>query len=142
MLWWLEFSTVTNKNLIFKYNKYNNIFYLSIQNYYYFLLLNKFNLNNLFFFLMDATILEKKYYLSLQTLFYDFKILLITNIKKNLTSVSNIYYSNCWVERELKEINKINFINLKDSRKLLLNYNYNSELVYSNYNNIINELKL
>ena len=81
---------------------------------------------------MDATILEKKYYLSLQTLFYDFKILLITNIKKNLTSVSNIYYSNCWVERELKEINKINFINLKDSRKLLLNYNYNSELVYSN----------
>lgn len=142
MLWWLEFSILTTQSISFKYNKYNNIYYLNIQNYYYFLLLNKFNLNTLFFFLLDCTILNKKYYLSIETLFYDFKILVSSNINKSLVSVSNIFFSNSWVERELKEVNRVNFINLKDSRKLLLNYNYNSELVYSNYNNIVNDLRL
>lgn len=47
-----------------------------------------------------------------------------------------------WIEREIKEFNQINFINLIDSRKLLLNYNYNLNLDYSNYNNIINDLKI
>lgn len=142
MLWWLEFSILTTQSISFKYNKYNNIYYLNMQNYYYFLLLNKFNLNTLFFFLLDCTILNKKYYLSIETLFYDFKILVSSNINKSLVSVSNIFFSNSWVERELKEVNRVNFINLKDSRKLLLNYNYNSELVYSNYNNIVNDLRL
>lgn len=60
----------------------------------------------------------------------------------NLISISNIYKSFGWVERELKESNNLVFKGLKDSRKLLLNYNYNINNHYINYNNIINDIKI
>jgi Ni,Fe-hydrogenase III component G len=41
----------------------------------------------------------------------------------NFSSLSNIYSSFTWVERELSEANNINFLNLKDSRRLLSDYN-------------------
>lgn len=40
----------------------------------------------------------------------------------NFLSISTIYPSFTWVERELSELNEINFLNLKDGRRLLTDY--------------------
>ena len=45
-------------------------------------------------------------------------------------------------ERENKEFNNIFFQNLNDTRKLLSNYNYNKNLQYNNFNNIINDINI
>ena len=44
-----------------------------------------------------------------------------TNIIK-FSSISSIYSSFTWVERELSELNEITFVNLKDGRRLLTDY--------------------
>ena len=48
----------------------------------------------------------------------------IDNTKNNINfiSISNIYSSFTWVERELSELNNITFVNLKDGRRLLTDY--------------------
>jgi Ni,Fe-hydrogenase III component G len=47
-----------------------------------------------------------------------------------------------WCEREVREFNKVNYVNLTDTRKLLSNYNYNENLQYNNFNNILNDIKV
>ena len=85
---------------------------------------------------------QKNYHIAFQSIFFDYKLLLKIQTKFLLHSISNVYKSNVWVERELKEFNDIFYFNMNDSRKLLLNYNYNKVLPYSQYNNIIEDIQL
>jgi Ni,Fe-hydrogenase III component G len=145
-IWWLEFSMLSTNNINFKYYYTNNIFFINLTNFFYFFLINKYNTLNTLFYCVDATINQDKnkkfYYVSYQSFFYDLKILCEIQFKNYLQSLSGIYHSHTWVERELKETNKVFFLNLVDTRKLLSNYNYNSTINYNNYNNIINDIKI
>jgi Ni,Fe-hydrogenase III component G len=145
-LWWLDYSILNTNSVNFKFSKYNNTFYLKLTNYFYFFILNKNNLNNLYFYILDNVLISnnniKNYYLSYQSIFFDFKILINTEITDNLQSLTSIYAGLSWPERECKEFNNINFFNLNDTRKLLSNYNYNTNLNYNNFNNIINDIQV
>lgn len=72
----------------------------------------------------------------------DFKILTKILFYNNLQSISQIYCGNTWVEREIREFYNILFFNLLDSRKLLSNYNYNHNLEYNQFNNIIYDINI
>lgn len=147
-LWWVDLNILNLDNINFKYSLINNIYYINInQNYfYYFFLLNYKNLNSLNFYILDImtfkSINVNNYYVAYQSIFFDFKILVETKFNNYINSISKIYKGVLWVERETKEFNNIQYINLNDSRKLLLNYNYNYQLQYNNFNNIINDLKI
>lgn len=52
---------------------------------------------------------------------------------KKLKSLSNLYKSTQWVERELQEFNYINFDGITDSRRLLTDYVYHKQLGVSSY---------
>lgn len=114
--------------------------------FYFFFLLNYKNLNSLNFYILDIitykNINTNYYFLAYQSIFFDFKILVETTFKDSINSLSKIYKGSLWIERETKEFNAIQYNNLTDTRKLLSNYNYNNELQYNNYNNIINDLKI
>ncbi len=146
-LWWLD-SYIMNTNIKFKYSQISNIYKINISSnfFFFFFLINKKNINNLLISNLDGVIVKnldlKKYYISLQSFFFDFKILIDISFTNYINSISLIYSGNSWLERELKEFNNVNFINLNDSRKLLLNYNYNNDLTYNNFNNIINDIKI
>jgi hypothetical protein len=140
-LWWLDFAIINNM-FVFKYSKYNDIFFLNLNYNFLFFILNKYNINNLFFYIVDSTIINNNYFLSYQSFFFDFKILISSKITNKVESLSNVYKGLSWVERENKEFNKINFLNLQDTRKLLSNYNYNDYNNYNNYNNIINDIQI
>lgn len=81
-------------------------------------------------------------YFSIQTFFFDLQIMLDIAFKNYIPSISKIYPGNCWSERELKEFNNIFFLNLLDNRKLLTNYNYNNNLEYNHFNQIISDIKI
>lgn len=147
-LWWLDVCILNSNIINFKYS-YNNINYilnLSEIYFYFFFLLNKKNLNTLNFYFLDIMLIKNannlNYYAIYQSYFFDFKLLIETKFSKYITSVSTLYSGILWVEREVKEFSQSQYINLIDSRKLLSNYNYNNELLYNNYNNIINDLNL
>lgn len=146
--WWLELKILNDNSCTFKYSKINNIYIINLnyQYYYYYYLINKKNLNSLNFYVVDSTSIKNKInqtYLTIyQSIFYDFKILLQTNFKQKIISISTIYKNSTWIERELKESLNIQYTNLIDSRKLLYNYNYNNNLQYNNFNNIINDLNI
>jgi hypothetical protein len=91
---------------------------------------------------MDNVIVKNIYYISYQSYFFDFKILVKSKFKKNIMSLSTIYGSITWGERENKEFNKVTFLNLKDSRKLLSNYNYNKKNNYNHYSTLINDMSI
>lgn len=146
--WWLD-STILNPNFTsFKFSLTNNIFYLNLSSnfLFYFFLINKNNLNNYYFYLLDSTVLtnyeKKEYQVAYQSIFYDLKIFINVKFNKSLPSITKIYKSASWVERENKEFNNIFFQNLNDTRKLLSNYNYNKNLQYNNFNNIINDINI
>ena len=123
-----------------KYNVHH--FLMKGQNYLHFLLLKN-TLNNLFFF-KDLTFLTKT-----KQLIYCYscfltgsKLSVFKKSKKNVVSLSNIFFSQNWFEREISECNLIFFINLKDNRKLLTDYGYRNDhnsLSYSQYNGVLNE---
>lgn len=144
--WWMDYAILNTYTNNFKYNKTNNLYYLSIINstLFFFFLINKKNINSLLFSNLDAVITNetnrKFYHITLQTFFFDYKMLITTSTTTNFYSISSIYSGNIWLERELKEMSCTNFLNLSDTRKLLLNYNYNTDLVYNNYNQIVNEV--
>ena len=146
--WWLELKIINAETLMFQYSKINNMYYLDLkENYlYYFFLLNKKNTSNLNFYITDLTMFNNKtlntYLIVYQSIFYDYKLLIQTSFKTNIQSLSSIYKGSLWIERETKEFNSINYLNILDSRKLLSNYNYNTTLEYNNFNNIINDLKI
>lgn len=147
-LWWLDIC-ILNSNIInfkYSYNNTNYILNLSEIYFYFFFLLNKKNLNTLNFYFLDIMLIKNannlNYYTIYQSYFFDFKLLIETKFSKYITSISTLYSGILWVEREVKEFSQSQYINLVDSRKLLSNYNYNNELLYNNYNNIINDLNL
>lgn len=117
---------------------------LNIKNYFYTILYLKFNLNKLFFPL-DMTVFEDKKKLYFYNIFSCYYWKNFLNIKwvinKNFLtpSISNIYPSYNWVERELKESFNIYFVNLKDSRRLLTDYT-NVSYDYITYNTISYDL--
>lgn len=147
-LWWLDTNILNTENIKFKYSYESNIFFLKISKlfYYYYFLINKKNLNSLMFSNLDSVLIsssnKNNYYLAGQTIFCDFKFMLEVYSNTHLHSISGIYSGNSWVEREVKEFNKVFFINLNDSRKLLLNYNYNETINYNHYNNIIGDINI
>jgi Ni,Fe-hydrogenase III component G len=146
MLWWLDYSILNTNNIRFKYLLTNNVFSVSLLNFFYFMLINKKNLNALFFYNLDAVIKKNinrnTLFIAYQSIFFDFKILIDVNFSKNISSTASIYPGNSWVERELKEFNQVNVLKLNDSRKLLLNYNYNLTAQYNHYNNITNDINV
>lgn len=147
-LWWLDLHILNLNNTIFLFSKTNNIYYLNLQNsfLYYMHLFNKFSLNGTKFFTLDKTVencnLKKNYYVAIRSIFFDFQLLIKISTSEKIQSVSNVYNGDLWIERELREMNNIHYKNLQDSRKLLLNYNYNQQLQYNQYNNIIEDIQI
>lgn len=145
-LWWLDLHILNTHITKFQYSYGSNLYTLTLHEkfYFYFFLLNRKNVNTLLFSNLDAVIVKSadnnNYYLSAQTIFFDFKFLIITKFNNYLQSITQIYPGNTWIERELREFNKTTFLNLVDTRKLLSNYNYESELSYNQFNEIINDI--
>lgn len=146
--WWLDLKILNINTLTFSYSKINNIYSIKLkENYlFFYFLLNKKNTTSLNFYITDLTTFNNKnintYLIVYQSIYYDYKLLIQTIYKSKISSISSIYSGSLWIERETKEFNSVQYINLLDSRKLLSNYNYNNSLEYNNYNNIINDLKI
>lgn len=146
--WWLDLKILNINTLTFSYSKINNIYSIKLnENYlFFYFLLNKKNTTSLNFYITDLTTFNNKnintYLIVYQSVYYDYKLLIQTIYKSKISSISSIYSGSLWIERETKEFNSVQYINLLDSRKLLSNYNYNNSLEYNNYNNIINDLKI
>jgi len=144
-LWWLDFCILNNHMFSYNYSHYNNILSLSLHFnfiYFYFLILKN-SLHSLYFYIADMTVLKKisnHLFISHQSIFFDIKVLLEIKILTTFVSISSLYQSSTWLEREIKEFTTTNIFNLKDTRKLLTNYNYNQTINYTNYNNITNDL--
>lgn len=147
-LWWLDCAILNLQLTNFKYSKINNIFNINIQKniFFFFFLINKKNLNSYLFYILDSLLINnnnnKTLYISYQSIYFDYKVLIETYIKNEIQSLSHILKGTIWIERELKEFSNIPYSNLLDTRKLLSNYNYNNILSYNNYNNIINDIKI
>jgi NADH:ubiquinone oxidoreductase subunit C len=143
-IWWVDAYILNVNSNKFLYNKFNNYYHITATPFFFYilLLLNKKHVNSLSFSNLDIAVATdlKSVYHSLQTFFFDYKILVYLKYTTNLYSSSTIYSGNLWLERETKEMNNINFIQLPDTRKLLSNYTYNNELIYTNYNGILNEV--
>lgn len=143
-IWWTDFYILNTNFNKFLINKTNNYHYFLINNahIYVYFLLNRNHVNTLFFINLDSAIVKelKKCYYTLQTVFFDYKMLLTTTYNTNIISITTLYNGNVWLERELKEMNNVEFLYLTDTRKLLLNYTYDDTLLYNNYNTIINEV--
>lgn len=145
-LWWLDAHIVNTSVLKFKYSKFNNIFFVNISQsfYYFFFLINKRNSNGLLLLNLDAVILKSTpknyYYLATQTVFGDYRILTCIKFINYIQSISQVFAGNTWIERELKEFNEVIFLNLIDTRKLLSNYNYETDLNYTHFNEIVNDI--
>lgn len=112
------FSTLSNSsssNIYFKNN-----------NYYYFTLFLNFNLDEIFF-PVDAYVHQKNvhdvYNLVFTSMYYQRWLSISSTCgSKRLHSISNIYKSFVWVEREIQELANIYFIGLIDNRRLLTDY--------------------
>lgn len=147
-MWWLDINIINTHNILFTYLTESNLFTLQLSKlyYYYYFLINRNNLNSLYFFNLDATVVNNEdlntYYIATQTIVADFKILIKVLFTNNLQSLSQIYPGNTWVEREVREFYSIFFNNLLDSRKLLSNYNYNHNLNYNQFNNIVYDISI
>ena len=105
-----------------------------------FFFFNKKNIYTSLFYILDILYNVNSIKISYQSFFFDLKVLINFKTINKYYSLSNIYNSCIWLEREFKEINNINIVNLKDYRKLLYNYNYNKKFKYNNYSNIISDL--
>jgi hypothetical protein len=145
-MWWVDFSIIFN-NYLFLNQQYTNNFYLQLSTknhfYYYLLILN--HINSFVFYILDSsTVNLKKNQLIInhQSIFFDYQVTTLTNINKKINSISKLNKGSTWLEREDKELNKTNYTNLADSRKLLLNYNYNLEVSYTGFNQIISDIYL
>ena len=142
-LWWLEFTSLNTNVIVFNFDLKNNTTFLTIpsKSYSQFHTILKYSPQSLLFSTLDialtSPISELKLYHVIQSFFKDIKACIDIKINKNITTTSNLYFGNTWSERELKEFSSINVINLIDTRKLLLNYNYNNELNYNHYNTLI-----
>lgn len=134
--------------MLFRYSLSSNIFFLNLSKklLYYFFLINKNNINTYYFYIVDSAVVtnyeKKEYLVNIQSVFYDLRITLVSNFKNTIHSLSKIYKSSSWVEREIKEFDLILFQNLNDTRRLLTNYNNNRDLQFNNFNHILNDLHI
>ena len=145
-LWWVDHCLITTKNTKYRYSYTDNIFFIDIRDsYYLFFLLNKKNMYSIYLYILDLvyfkhTATSKAIYVSYQSFFFDQKILLFHQPIDKVRSLSNLYKGSRWLERELREESSIPVLNLKDTRKLLHNYDYNKNLSYNNYSYILNDI--
>lgn len=62
------------------------------------------------------------------------RITLLSKSKNNnFDSLSKIFFSTNWTERELQEFSTLKFTNLCDSRRLLTDYTYHNNIFFENY---------
>lgn len=144
-LWWIEFFSLQITNVKFTYNHIDNINKLIISNSYINLLFTvlKNSTQTTFFSIVDYSVVSanNKYAVYVaQSFFKNIKLNIFIDVKNQLLSLTNLYYGNMWIERELKEFSNIYVLNLYDTRKLLLNYDYNTSITYNSFNNIITDI--
>lgn len=145
-LWWIDFNYTCNSIIKFKYINNINIIHIQKQDSIIFFLYLIKNIQSLFFYLLDfSKNFEKikslsQVYINFQSIFYSFSFLLYFYYTNFLYSISSIFNGSLWLEREFSERYAINFLNIKDSRKLLYSYNYNKDLYFTNYNHIISDI--
>lgn len=113
-----SFSTLSSSNS-------SNI-QLKAKNYYYFTLFLNFNLDEIFF-PVDAYVYQqnahKVYNLVFTSVYYQrWLSVSCAYVDEQLYSISNIYKSFVWVEREIQELTNTYFIGLVDNRRLLTDY--------------------
>lgn len=144
--WWVDSAILNYKDVNYSYNEHSKVYSLNVSKdfFFFFLLLNKKNTNTLNFFYSDITVVgnnyKNQYLINYQSIFYDFRVLILVNFFNQIISLTKINKGLTWSERELKEFNKVSISNLLDSRKLLTNYNHNNATAYNNFNNIVNDL--
>lgn len=125
-------NNIVYKNVSINSFNYSNIYNIKIKKYLYIHLLMLKNIVKSNITLIDMCISKNNYinyYFS--DIINNIRFNIFYNINKysNLVSISNLYSSATWVERELIEFNNIKFIGLKDSRRLLTDYT----CIYNNY---------
>ena len=86
-----------------------------------------------------STASSKNLHVPYQSFFFDQKILISYQPIKRVESLSTLYKGSVWLERELREESRVPIQNLKDTRKLLYNYDYNKKINYNNYSYILND---
>ena len=106
----------------------------------------KYNLKTNYYYITDYYHYNNNNYLIINSLLNDSKQLLSFSVNKfnKINTISNIYLNSIWLEREIKEFTQIQFIGLKDTRRLLLDYTIkfneiiisDSKLTIKNYNNV------
>ena len=126
----LNFEIFNLKNISIKLKK----------NYYYFFIILK-NLTINYKFYNVLADYNKK---TLNYVFFSITNDIIINFffKNKHISLSSIFSSICWVEREISEFNNLNLYYMLDSRKLLTNYNHLNNNNYTNYNLLTSEYKI
>lgn len=142
-LWWVDLTILLN-SCLFLYQQYSNNYYIMLSNkvHYFYYLLTLTNVNSFIFYVLDITTVKDKLpkvFTTHQSYFFDFQVTTLTPIHNSIVSISQVNQGSAWLERENKELNKVNYTNLLDSRKLLLNYNYNLNVYYTSFNQIIND---
>jgi len=106
--------------------------------------------NSIFFFtetkplsLLDLTCFDYNYDISssnsISSLYTFFssknnKYLYILNMSPDVKSSSNVFTNLVWLEREQNEFFGLNVTNIKDSRNLLLEYNFSKKIFLKKYN--------
>jgi NADH dehydrogenase (ubiquinone) Fe-S protein 3 len=155
----LVFKNWDEQSIVFVYKKYyiNHIYIFFYKNFRNILIFFKYSLNNYFLSLIDLTVTDitrtnqyNSFYFiknNLQ-LFFD-KILMINviNYKNNLRiifncflnknflffSIENLFFNSNWIEREIIEFFNINILSKKDTRNLLLDYNFIGNPLLKNF---------
>lgn len=146
----LFFKNWDNQSIIFIYKKYyvNHVYIYFYKNYRNILIFFKYSLNNYFLSLIDMTMIDITctnqynlfYFLknNVQINFTKLMVLNLINYKSNLRlmfnvflnsnftfyTLENFFFNSYWIERELIEFFNINIVNKKDTRNLLLDYNF------------------
>jgi len=147
-VWWVEFLILNSNTIKFSYQLSDNTFFFHIttRTYPFFIYFLKFLPQSNLFQVLDLTnisLTQKNELCSIyQSVFNNLKLCIIFPIINQIFSSTNIFKSNTWLERELKEFSVINIQNLIDTRKLLLNYNYNNTLKFNQYSSIISDINI
>lgn len=131
------------KNININSIQYSNLYNIFINNNFFLYILALKTMIKSNIFLVDSSISKDNY---INYFFSDvlngtrYNLLYKVKNNSNITSISSIYNSSVWVERELSEFNKINFIGIKDSRRLLTDYTIFNINNNNSFNTIISEL--
>lgn len=139
----LKTSTVSNANHLHivvtgkKQIKLHNLLSSSLQNIYTYIDASCYKNVSKFIFISSFSCLLRNTRISFYLNLHETKL-------PSLYSSSKLFKGSTWVERELSELFNINFIGLRDTRRLLtdytLNINENSEYKTSNYEFITQDL--